>query len=312
MSSKKPNPKPNRFVRSVRKNGALLLLALPGILMLFVFSYLPMGGMIIAFKDYTYKHGIFGSKWVGFKNFEFLFATDDAWRITFNTLFLNGLFISIGLIVSVSLALIMNEVKSKWVNSVVQSALFFPFLLSWVIVSYFAYALLTSTGLVNQALQGLGIDPVLFYNNPQYWPLILTLVYIWKNAGYFSIIYLASILGISPDYYEAAKIDGASKLQQIRYITLPLLIPVIIIMTLLQLGRIFYADFGLFYNVTRDSGMLYATTDVIDTYVFRMFRTVGDVGMASAAGFYQAIVGFILVLGSNLIVRKIDKEKALF
>lgn len=293
-------------------DGALLLMALPGILLIFVFSYLPMGGLVIAFKNYTFKKGIFGSDWVGLKNFEFLFATEDAWTITYNTLFLNALFIFTGLIISIGLALIMNEVKKRWVNSIVQSVLFFPYLMSWVVVSYIVYALLTSSGLVNQWLQWFGIDPILFYQKPAYWPLILTIVYLWKNCGYLSIIYLAAILGINSEYYEAANIDGANKLKQIWYITLPLLMPIIIIMVLLQLGKIFYADFGLFYNVTGDSGMLYSTTDVIDTYVFRMFRMLGDVGMSSAAGFYQAIVGFVLVLVSNLIVRKIDKEKALF
>ncbi|MBP1994489.1 ABC transporter permease [Paenibacillus eucommiae] len=299
-------------LRRVVKNRWLLLMTLPGMLFLLIFSYLPMFGILIAFKDFRYADGIWGSKWVGFKNFEFLFATRDVWSVTFNTLMLNSLFIVCGLIVSVALALLMFEVKNRILNTIFQSSYFLPYLLSWVLVGYFVYAMLTTDGFVNQILAYFGIESVSWFTSPGYWPAILVLVSVWKSAGYTSIIYLASILGINTEYYEAAKLDGATKLQQVFYITLPLIIPVITIMMLLQIGRIFYADFGLFYNVTRDSGMLYATTDVIDTYVFRMLRKVGDFGMASAAGFYQAVVGFILVFVSNLIVRKVDKDNALF
>ncbi len=206
----------------------------------------------------------------------------------------------------------MNEIRSKVYSKFMQSTILLPHLLSWVIVGYFVYALLTYNGLINQTLGFFGIENIEWYTQPKYWPVILTLTAIWKVVGYNSIIYLASILGIPSDYYEAAVIDGASKGQQVRYITVPLLAPIIIIMTLLAIGRIFYADFGLFYNVTRDIGMLYSTTDVIDTYVFRMLRVVGDIGMASAAGFYQAIVGFILIISANYAVRKFDKEHSLF
>lgn len=291
----------------------LLLMTLPGVLLLFLFSYLPMFGVIIAFKDYKFSAGIIGSAWVGLDNFKFLFASQDAWRITRNTLLLNALFIGSGLAVAVGLALLMNEVKNRLWNGIYQSAFFFPYLLSWVLVGYFVYAFLGSDGFLNSLLSAAGVGPVSWYFEPAYWPAILTLIATWKSAGYYSLVYLASILGIDSAYYEAAEIDGASKLQQVFYITLPLLVPIIIIiMTLLQLGRIFYSDFGLFYNVTRDAGMLYATTDVIDTYVFRMLRKVGDFGMASAAGLYQSVVGFLLVFLSNLVVRKINKENALF
>ncbi|NOU86185.1 ABC transporter permease subunit [Paenibacillus sp. LMG 31460] len=288
-------------------------MTIPGILLLFGFSYLPMFGIVIAFKNFKATKGIWGSEWVGIDNFRYLFGSADAWRITFNTLYLNALFIFCGTVSAVLLALLMNEVKKKWANKLLQSSLFFPYLLSWVLIGYIVFAVLKmENGLLNNWLTGMGLQPVQWYMEPRYWPAILLVVMLWKTSGYYSIIYLSAILGISDEYYEAAKIDGASKLQQIRFITLPLLTPVVTIMTLLQIGRIFYADFGLFYNVTRDSGMLYTTTDVIDTYVFRMLRSAGDVGMASAAGFYQAIVGFALVLLANLIVRKIDKENALF
>ncbi|TBL80031.1 sugar ABC transporter permease [Paenibacillus thalictri] len=288
-------------------------MTLPGVLILFCFAYLPMFGIIIAFKDYKFDKGIVGSEWVGLKNFKYLFSSEDAWRITFNTLFLNAMFIVFGLIAAVGIALLMNEVKVRWLNKLFQSALFFPYLLSWVVMGYLVFALLKmENGLVNSALAAVGLEPVQWYVDAAKWPALLVLIMLWKTAGYYSVIYLAGMLGISQEYYEAAKIDGASKWQQIIHITLPLLVPIMTIMTLLQIGRIFYADFGLFFNVTRDTGLLYSTTDVIDTYVFRMLRTVGDVGMASAAGFYQAVVGFILVLLANLIVRKIDKNNALF
>lgn len=298
--------------RIFKMNYALLLLTLPGVLYLLVMAYLPMGGVIIAFKDYNYVDGIWGSKWIGLKNFEFLFLSQDAWRITRNTLMMNGLFIFFGTICAILVALAMNEIRVKWVNKAIQSTLFLPYLLSWVIVSYLVFAILTTKGFLNAVLASIGLEPINWYMEPKYWPYILTMITLWKVTGYNSIIYLASIIGINPEFYEAAKLDGANKLQQIRYITMPFLIPVISILTLLAIGKIFYADFGLFYSVTRDLGHLYPVTDVIDTYVFRMLRTVGDVGMASAAGFFQAVVGFALVLTFNSIVRKIDKDNALF
>lgn len=298
--------------RLLRVNGPLMAMALPGVLFLLVFNYLPMGGLLIAFKDYRYSDGIFGSPWAGLDNFKFLFASQDAWRITYNTLTLNLYFIVVGTVVSIGLALAMNELRSKRFHTAVQSAMFLPYLLSWVLVGYFVYALLTTNGLMNRLLVWMRLEPISWYSSPEYWPLILVLLSVWKGAGYTSIIYLASIMGINPEYYEAATIDGAGRWKQIRYITLPLIRPVIIMMTLLALGKIFYSDFGMFYNVTRNAGALYSTTDVIDTYVFRMFRTVGDIGMSSAAGFYQAVIGFALVLLSNYAVRKLDKENAMF
>lgn len=302
-----------RLFHTFRKNKWLLIMCMPAMLLILAFSYLPMFGMIIAFKNYRANKGFWGSEWVGFDNFKFLFATKDAWTVTFNTVFLNALFIVFGLIASVAIAIMLNEIRKKAFLKFYQSALFFPYFLSWVIVSYFVFALLSGdNGLVNKVLGNLGLTEPSWYSTPHFWPIILTLVYLWKNVGYLSIIYVAGLIGINEEYYEAAKIDGATRLQQIFKITLPLLTPLIITMTLLQIGRIFYADFGLFYNVTLNSGMLYQTTDVLDTYVFRSLRVLGDVGMASAAGMYQAVVGFILVMLSNWSVRKIDKDSALF
>ena len=301
------------FIRRMSRYKALLAMAVPGLFIVFVFSYLPMVGIVIAFEKFSFEKGLFGSPWVGFENFYYLFATADAWRITYNTLFLNALFIVCTLIVSLIFALLFNEVRSRWALRFYQSVIFYPFFISWVIVGYFVFGLLSNEkGVVNSWLVQWGLSPVSWYTSPEYWPAILVIVYIWKNTGYFSVIYLAGMLGINSEYYEASKIDGANRLQQVYYITLPLIMPLIVIMTLLQIGRIFYADFGLFYNVTRDSGLLYSTTDVIDTYVYRSLRVVGDLGMASAAGFYQAVVSFVLVVTANWLVRVYDKDKALF
>ncbi len=303
----------NKFLKDLNTHKWLWLMALPGIAIVFVFNYLPMFGVILAFKDYKIADGILGSKWVGFDNFKYLFSTRDAWNITYNTLFLNSLFILTGTVGGILIALLVNEVNNKWLVKFYQSAMFLPYFISWVIVSYFVYSLLSyDMGMINSILSSFGMEPVQWYNEPQLWPAILTIVNLWKGVGYGSVIYLAGIMGIDGELYEAATIDGASKFQQVTRITLPLLSPLIITLTLMSIGRIFFADFGLFYNVTLDNGGLYSTTNVIDTYVFRALKFSGDVGMASAAGFYQAFVGFLLVLASNLFVRKINPERALF
>ena len=226
---------------------------------------------------------------------------------------MNALFIVTGTLGAIGVALLMNEVHGQFRSRIYQSSMFFPNFISIVIVSYFVFAFLsTDQGLVNNILKSAGAEPILWYQSPEYWPVILVIVNVWKGVGVGSIIYLATMIGINPEFYEAARIDGANKLEQIRYITLPLLVPVITILTLLSIGRIFYADFGLFYIVTRDTTTLYPTTDVIDTFVYRALRQLGDVGMAAAAGFTQSVIGFVLVLVSNLVVRKIDPDKALF
>jgi putative aldouronate transport system permease protein len=305
---------PARRIRDhFRKNGVYWLMALPGLALIFLFAYAPLPGIAIAFKNYKFNLGIWGSEWVGFNNFGYLFATRLTGRVLFNTLFMNALFITTSTVAGVVLALLMNEVHHKLRARFYQSAMFFPSFISAVVISYFTLAFLSSdTGLVNRLIVRLGGEPVPWYASPEYWPVILTLINLWKTAGFGSILYLAGILAINPEYYEAAKIDGASKLKQIRYITLPLIIPILVITTLLAIGRIMYADFGLFYVVTRNTPQLYPTTDVIDTFVFRSLRQLGDLGMAAAAGFMQSVIGFALVILSNLIVRRIDPDKALF
>lgn len=300
--------------RDFRKNLSLLLMGLPGILQILVFAYLPMFGLVIAFKDYRFNLGIFGSKWVGFDNFRFLFARGTAWRITYNTVVLNAIFISTTLIVSVTVAILLNEIYTSLLARFYQTALFLPYFISWVIAGYFVFGFLSMNpvGWVNRFLITLGLEPIRWYSSPQHWPAILTLVHLWKSVGFWSIVYLAGILGINPEYYEAAKIDGASKRQQIVHVTLPLLLPLIVTNVLLQVGRIFYADFGLFFNVTQDRPALYKTTDVIDTFVYRSLREISNVGMAAAAGFYQALVGLVLISLVNWAVRRINPERALF
>lgn len=294
---------------------SLTLMLMPALLLLFVFSYLPLLGLVIAFKDYRAYQGVLNSAWVGFDNFRFLFSTSAARQAALNTISLNAVFIITTLVVSLILALLLNEVAQKYprLANTYQSVLFFPYLLSYVIVSYFAFAFLNAdNGLLNHLFHGLGLPAINWYASPQYWPAILTIINLWKGVGFWTIVYFSGILAIDPEYVEAARIDGATKLQQAVYIILPVLLPLIIINVLLAVGKIMYADFGLFFQVTRDTAQLYPTTDVIDTFVYRSLISLGDVGMAAAAGFYQTVVGFVLVLISNWVVRRIDPEKALF
>lgn len=298
----------------MRKHHILLLMTVPGILYFLFNNYLPMFGVIIAFKDLNYAEGILGSDWVGLKNFEFLFQTERAFVITRNTVLYNTAFIFTNVIMGVGVAVLLNELRKKLLSRLYQSIILLPYLLSAVIVSYLAFSFLSvEHGFVNRLiLEPLGIDAFSWYSEPKYWPWILTIVNVWKSVGYFSIVYLAAIVGIDNEYYEAATLDGATKWQQVRSITFPLIMPVIMIMTLLQVSKIFNADFGLFYQIPMNSGALMSTTDVIDTYVYRALMQMGDVGMASAAGLYQSVLGFVLIFGVNYIVRKINSDHALF
>ncbi|SFS50908.1 sugar ABC transporter permease [Paenibacillus sp. BC26] len=294
------------------KGRSLLMISLPAIIVVFIFYYLPLFGIVIAFKDINYADGIWGSAWSGLNNFKFFFNSQDAMRITRNTLLLNGVFIVVGTICSVIVGLLMAEMGRRLVK-IFQTILFFPYFLSWVVVGFVTYILLNPTyGVINKVVEQFHGTAVDWYGNPSYWPLILTLTYLWKNVGYTAIIFFTGLLAIDSSYYEAASIDGASRLQQIRNISIPLITPLITMLTMLNIGRIFYSDFGLFYFIPRDAGMLYSTTDVMDTYVYRSLRVVGDLGMASAASLYQAVVGLILVLTTNLLVRKYSKDNALF
>ncbi|HEY5584660.1 MAG TPA: ABC transporter permease subunit [Ruminiclostridium sp.] len=299
-------------IKQFKKNKALFLLGLPAMIALFFVSYVPMFGLIIAFKNYTYDKGIFGSTWAGLNNFKFFFTSQDAFRVTRNTLLLNSSFIILSFAFAVIVALMLNELSKRSVK-VFQTVLFVPYFISWIVVGYLVYGFLSfDYGAINSILKTFHIAPIDWYSNPNYWPAILILSYLWKNVGYLTIIFYTGILGIDSTFYEAAEIDGATKFQQVRTITVPLIKPLIILMLMLSIGRIFYSDFGLFFFVPREVGALLPTTDVIDTYVYRSLRVIGDLGMASAAGFYQSIVGFLLVMGTNLFIRKVSKEDAVF
>ena len=292
-----------------KKNLPLTMMALPGIILMILFKYLPLSGIVLAFKQYNIRDGIFGSAWNGLKNFEYLFRTKDAWIITRNTLGYNLLFIVLDLVLAVTMAIILNELHQKKAAKVYQTIFMAPYFLSWVVVSFVAYSLLSvDNGFINRAF-GLNVT---WYSEPRVWPFILIIFQVWKTLGYSTVMYLGSIVGISNDYYEAALMDGATKWQQIRYITLPSLKSMMIVLTILAIGKIFYADFGLFYQLPRNSGPLFPVTNVIDTYVYRALKENGNIGMSAAASLYQSLVGFVLVLVSNFIVRKIDKDSALF
>jgi putative aldouronate transport system permease protein len=307
------------FFQDVYKNRMWLFMVLPGTIWLLLFAYLPMFGTVIAFKNFRYDpNGFFASilnsDWVGFENFKFLFTTNDAWVITRNTILYNLVFIVLGLILAVFVAIVLSELANKRLSKIYQTGMLFPHFLSWVVVSYFVFTFLSvDRGLVNNILVWFGVeDPISWYNEAKYWPFIIVLTSMWKGIGYGSIVYLAAIVGIDKNYYEAAMIDGANKWQQIRNITIPMITPLIVILTILNIGRIFSADFGLFYQVPRDSGTLYSVTNVIDTYVYRGLTTMGDISMSTAAGLYQSVVGFTLVMLTNYLVKKVEKEYALF
>lgn len=302
-----------RFLRNLNSYKVLYLMFLPGILVLIINNYLPIFGVFIAFKNINYVDGIFGSPWIGFRNFEFLFSNIDAIRAARNTVLYSITFITLTMAFAIVVAILFNELRTKVLAKIYQSVMILPYFLSMVVVSYLVLAFLSPQGgFLNIVRSSLGMSEVDWYSSPAYWPFIFVLITLWKGIGYNSIVYIAGIAGIDSEYYEAAVIDGAGRWKQAVYITLPMLKPLIIIMTLLSLGNILVSDFGLFYQVTLNSGMLYETSDVIDTFVYRALINLNDIGMSSAAALVQSVVGFLMVLGSNALVRKISKEDALF
>lgn len=288
----------------------LFLMLLPGLIYLIINNYLPMYGLTIAFRRLDYSKGILNSPIVGFENFEFLFKTKDAWIMIRNTVAYNVVFILLGIVVAVSIALMMTEIGKMRIAKVIQPIICFPNMVSMVVISYLVYAFLGSNGFINNTV--LSGDSISWYKEAKYWPVVLTIVHFWQVAGYSSIIYIATMSGIDSGLYEAARLDGASKWQQITQITLPLIRPTIILMLLMSVGRIFNSDFGLFLQVPMNSGMLYETTQTIDTYSYRALMQLNDVSKSSATGVFQSVIGFVLVMVSNLIVRRVDKDSALF
>lgn len=315
MQGHKTNKK--TFISRMKANRQLLMLSLPGAIWFILFAYLPMFGIIVAFKKFRLSGGfvksLINSEWCGFDNFRFLFYSGDMWIVFRNTVLYNMIFIILGIILPILVALMLNEIRKKSLAKIYQSSMFLPYFLSWVVVSYFIYTFLNpEMGLVNGILQSVGKDGIAWYSEKKWWPFIIIFVSQWKGIGYNTVVYLASICGIDKTYYEAAVIDGASKFQQIRYITIPLMKPVITILFILSVGRIFSADFGLFYQIPRNSGTLFDVTNVLDTYVYRALMASGEIGMSSAAALFQSTIGFILIMIANKIVSIIDSDNALF
>lgn len=309
MSAKK---KKTRLLR--KKDIPLYIMALPTIVWLIMFCYLPMSGLVLAFEKYNVKDGIFGSQFVGFKNFEYLFTTTDAFVITRNTVLYNLVFIALNLLLSVLIALLLNEIRSKRAGKAYQTIYMMPYFLSWAVVSILLTAFLDyNNGFVNQILEWMGRSGKTdWYKVKKIWPALLVFINAWKNVGYQAVLFIAVISGIPNDYYEAAVLDGANRFQQALYITLPHLRMIIAITLIMSVGNIFRGDFGLFYTVTKNTGALYSVTDVIDTYIYRGLTNSGNVGMSAAAGLYQSVVGFVAILVANKVVTKVDPDSAMF
>ncbi|MBC7959204.1 MAG: sugar ABC transporter permease, partial [Vallitaleaceae bacterium] len=281
----------------------------------FVFNYLPLVGIYYAFVDYKPMAGLygFGSKFIGLDNFEYFFRSGSWLKITFNTLFLNALFIATGLVTQIVMAVSLNEIGNRVFKRFAQSFMFLPNFLSWTVVSVFALSLFgTNDGLINLILTNLGFEKIAFYQQAQPWPFLLVLLKLWKGVGYGTVIYLATISSLGQEMYEAAKVDGASRLQQIFYITIPMLKTTTVVLLVLSVGSIFFGDFGMIYALLGDNPLVRSTTDVIDTFVFRALRTQNDIGMSTAVGLLQSVLGLIMALAVNFVANKIDKNSQVF
>lgn len=304
--------RPLKRKKDLKEQLSLLLLLLPGVILLFMFCYVPMGGAVIAFKDFNPNLGIFGSPWNGLKNFEFFFTSQDAWRVTRNTVLYALWFRVIGMAAAITLAMLLYEVTSRKALKTYQTIMILPHFLSWVLVGYVTYSLLNPvSGLLNGMLEFFGAEPIEWYSEPKYWPAILTVTEIWKTVGMNSIIYYAALMGIDASLFEAARVDGANKWQETIKIKLPQLAPTISILLILGLSRIFRGDFGLFYQIPRNVGVLYPVTDIVDTYLYRGLEQ-GNMAITSAVGLFQSVVGLIMVLITNAAVKKIDPDNSMF
>ena len=303
------------LLRDIRNNKASYLLALPALAYVFIFQYLTYPYIAIAFQKFSYRTGLsfWNNQWIGLKNFEFFFKSIYFSRVTWNTVKFSFLFIIFGTFVALICSLLLNEVRQRWFAKTAQSIYLFPHFLSWVVVSYIVFSLFgTEFGLVNTTLHALGMEPISWYSMPTAWTWIIVAMRVWKSTGIITIIFLAAITGIDEQLYEAATVDGATRWQKIKSITIPLLMPTVAILTLLEIGKMMYGDFAMMYAIIGDNGLLYSTADIIDTYVFRALRKIGDPSHAMAVGLYQSLVGFVLVLITNLAVRKYFREGALF
>jgi len=304
----------SNLLYDLRKNPTLLIMMIPSVAFFIIFSYMPMVGVYYAFTKYNVRGGLFGSPFVGLKNFEFLFASGKVWTLTANTVLYNVIFIAFGTVLKVAFAIMLAEISYKRFKKVCQTVMFLPHFISMVLVGTICYALFKSNGFINTLIVSMGGETFNFYSKEHawIWYIIIPLVNFWKSTGYGTVVYLSAIMGISDDLYEAADLDGASFMQQVRHITLPCLRPTIVILFLMNLGGIVRGQFDLFYQLVGNQPLTYGTTDIIDTYVFRAVTESFDVSRGTAIGLYQSIVGLLLVLGSNLLVRRIEPEMALF
>lgn len=301
------------LLTDISRNVSSYLLLFPAALYTLVFGYMTYPYMLIAFQQFDYKKGLFNSEWVGLKNFEFFFKSNYAVTVTMNTLILNLLSIIASTLAAVLLALALNELRNKTFLKISQSIMLFPNYLSWIVVGFMLYSLFSlNLGLINHVLNFFGMPSVNWYAEPGAWPAILTIMKTWKTAGMNAVIYLAAITSIDESLYEAAKIDGANRWEQCKSITLPLMMPTVCILTLLHIGKLMYGDFGMIYALIGDNGVLYPTTDIIDTYLFRSLRQIGDPAQAMAIGLFQSVIGFLMVFGANWVTKKFFKEGALY
>lgn len=305
--------KKNSFLYKLKKYRIFLLMILPAVIYTLIFSYIPMAGIVMAFKKYTYAGGIFNSPWSGLKNFEFFFKSGQAFLVTKNTVLYNLMFIVFNTILQMAVAILLTEMRNRHFKKMFQSLMFLPYFISWVIVSVIAFNLLSfDFGFVNSLIEKLGGTKINFYTSGHLWPFLLILFNAWKSVGYGSVMYLAAIMGIDTSIYEAASIDGANVFQRIFKITIPLMMPTVIILLLLAVGGIFRGNFDMFYNLIGKNGMLYNYTDVIDTLTFRALVTNNDFGMAAASGLYQSVLCFVTILLVNKLVSNYNKDYSLF
>ncbi len=301
------------FFKVVRRHWMLLLMLMPAIVYVIVFSYIPMTGVVLAFKKYNYNGGIYFSPWNGLNNFKALMISGKLGMVTRNTILYNIVFITMGVILEMGMAILINEIRCKVFKKTAQSFMFLPYFISWVVAGAIVYNVFNfERGVANHIITGLGSEPFDLYNSPGAWPFLLVFLKAWKQTGYGSVVYLAAITSMDQEMFEAASLDGASAWQKIRYLTIPSLIPTMMILVLLAIGNIFRGDFGLFYQTVRSSALLEPVTDVIDTYVFRLLISSGDVGVSAAAGFYQSVLCFITIMCANGLVKKYNPDYALY
>ena len=303
----------NTFLKDLKKNSAMWIMLLPAAIIVILMCYIPMSGIVLAFKEFNYHDGIFGSPWAGFNNFMFFFKSGKAWSVTRNTILYNIAFLTVNTIMQLTVAIVLSEITRKRFKRVTQSIMFLPYFISWVVVGAFIYNLFNyEFGAINTFLKQIGQSPIDVYSNPKAWIPILILVSLFKNIGYGTVMYLASVINIDPQLYEAADVDGATIWQKIWHITLPGIRPTMVILILLSIGTIMKGDFQMFWQVTGNNPMTLGVTDVIDTYVTRSLMYMQEFGMTSAAGLYQSVFSFILILLANYIVKKIEPDYTLF